>query len=509
MDPSGSGGGGSNGKGGASSSIMDLGRSLLEAAREGNTERVYEYMSKGAPFTTDWLGTSPLHLAAKNNHVDTCQVLLRGGLNKDTKTKVDRTPLHFAVTECHAKVVELLLSHKCNPNAADMLKMTPLHWAVEKEDLAIVEMLLLAGADPNLKSKFGKTPISLAVEKQNREIFAKLVDPTKLISNVVQTETATKKLAKEVSRPVTKQEDEVIIEDIIESDAEDSVEEDNVSTIGDAFMQLPDTESSTQTTAAGMELLKEHGIQLMKVDDSSSVLQSAIDTGRRLILSEAGKYILRNAINQNLLPTPDKANTHALARPKLNVLPRRSVKKVVHLSSSEYKSMFVTPAPNTATTGSPTRRKRDQSTPTSPANQSMSPPAAKQAKATPKTIPEISKLPQSTTVTVQDRRTSTSTTRTNKQQASPSQIQHHQSLQPDDNEVIDLDEVLPTINGTNCEREPITLPDLDKQVQELRKETGDLRKQLEISQKQNQDYQRRLEKLETIILSFHRQQSIT
>lgn len=36
-------------------SIMDLGKQLLESAREGQTKRVHELMCRGAPFTTDWV----------------------------------------------------------------------------------------------------------------------------------------------------------------------------------------------------------------------------------------------------------------------------------------------------------------------------------------------------------------------------------------------------------------------------------------------------------------------
>lgn len=70
------------------------------------------------------LGTSPLHMAAMNNHLDTCEVLLRAGVSKDARTKVDRTPLHFAVYEGHDSVVELLLKYKCDVNARDMVSAT-------------------------------------------------------------------------------------------------------------------------------------------------------------------------------------------------------------------------------------------------------------------------------------------------------------------------------------------------------------------------------------------------
>lgn len=36
-------------------SIMDLGKQLLESAREGQTKQVHDLMCRGAPFTTDWV----------------------------------------------------------------------------------------------------------------------------------------------------------------------------------------------------------------------------------------------------------------------------------------------------------------------------------------------------------------------------------------------------------------------------------------------------------------------
>ena len=38
-------------------SLVDLGKSLLEAAKRGDTDEVRTLMSNGAPFTTDWVMT--------------------------------------------------------------------------------------------------------------------------------------------------------------------------------------------------------------------------------------------------------------------------------------------------------------------------------------------------------------------------------------------------------------------------------------------------------------------
>lgn len=55
------------------------------------------------------LGTSPLHLSAQYGHYSTTEVLLRAGVSRDARTKVDRTPLHMAGSEGHASIVEVLL----------------------------------------------------------------------------------------------------------------------------------------------------------------------------------------------------------------------------------------------------------------------------------------------------------------------------------------------------------------------------------------------------------------
>ena len=47
---------------------------MLAAARDGDTEGVRGLMAKGAPFTADWLGTSPLHLTAQFGNFSTCEV---------------------------------------------------------------------------------------------------------------------------------------------------------------------------------------------------------------------------------------------------------------------------------------------------------------------------------------------------------------------------------------------------------------------------------------------------
>ncbi|CDQ69730.1 unnamed protein product [Oncorhynchus mykiss] len=154
-------------------SLVDLGKRLLEAARAGLDDDVRTLMVNGAPFTTDWLGTSPLHLAAQYGHHSTAEVLLRAGVSRDARTKVDRTPLHMAATEGHSNIVELLVSSGADINAKDMLKMTALHWAAQHGHREVAELLLKYGADVH---SLNKTPFDIAMDTSNTELMILLQD---------------------------------------------------------------------------------------------------------------------------------------------------------------------------------------------------------------------------------------------------------------------------------------------------------------------------------------------
>lgn len=152
---------------GGSQVALDLGKKLLEAARNGDDDEVRQLMQNGAPFTTDWLGTSPLHLAAQYGHLSTVKVLLQAGISRDARTKVDRTPLHIAAAEGHANIVDVLIRNGASINARDMLEMTSLHWAMEHNRQDVADLLIKNGADLYAYSKFGKTPFDIALEKNN------------------------------------------------------------------------------------------------------------------------------------------------------------------------------------------------------------------------------------------------------------------------------------------------------------------------------------------------------
>uniref|UniRef100_A0A336M321 CSON011227 protein n=1 Tax=Culicoides sonorensis TaxID=179676 RepID=A0A336M321_CULSO len=462
-------------------SIMDLGRLLLDAAKEGNTKRVYDLMLKGAPFTTDWLATTPLHFAAKNNHYDTCQVLLRGGLSRDARTKVDRTPLHLAVFEEHLEIVELLLQHKCDPNAKDMLKMTPLHWAVEKENEKIIDLLLRYGADSSIESKFGKTPVTMAAMKGNTRIVNMLLNTNYTQDMIKLTESATKSIkpvtSDNPSESVINDTDIVIDEDgNIRSpqaslhDTDDLIEEDDGISVSEMINQMDDPpRASPSIESLGLKVLKEHGIQLLPQDDTN-IIQNALESGCKLVLSEAGKIVLKNAKFSNILPnftSPSTSITPIMSRKRTNVStsPVKSPQKIIKLSPHNQSKFQPSTSPiksNKIVNFS--RRKSDQKFNIS--------------KLYTKTL---DKLPQETTVTVAS---STDDSDVNERIADVQEL-----------DVDDFDDVIEETTFTENDR----IGQLERQLHEMKRETETLRRQLEKSHKQNEVYRLRLEKLESAV----------
>lgn len=156
----------------------DLSKSLLEAARRGDENEVRTLLTKGASFTTDWLGTSPLHFAAQYGHLKTALLLMRAGMSWDARTKVNKTPLHIATQYGHEDLVKAFLAQGADVNAQDLILMTPLHWAAQKNYPAIAEILLQSGADIASNNKFDKTPCDICIENGFDEVLDKIKSHT-------------------------------------------------------------------------------------------------------------------------------------------------------------------------------------------------------------------------------------------------------------------------------------------------------------------------------------------
>lgn len=308
-------------------SLVDLGKRLLDAAKRGETDEVRTLMSNGAPFTTDWLGTSPLHFSAQYGHVATAEVLLRAGISRDARTKVDRTPLHVAAQEGHVDIVNILLQHAADIDAKDMLKMTPLHWATEKGHLDVIEVLLKSGADMTCENKFEKTPLDIAIMNGRPDIVQTIqMAQHTAITNLEPQETVTIETS-EVDGPDTvienaeqisidghtslasdNDDSNILLQNIrsVKSEnADDSTEESNSTSVLATLAALAEATAQNTTTSSSnsdaINWLESQGITMISTSDGN-IITSAVESGQTITLTEAGKIALNIIKQQGLSP---------------------------------------------------------------------------------------------------------------------------------------------------------------------------------------------------------------
>jgi hypothetical protein len=114
---------------------------------------------------------SPIHDAAETGDLAKIKTLLKDNPELVFDKNGDgMTPLHMAAREGHMDLVELLLSNKADVHTKNVEGETPLFLATKYGYKAVVELLLANSADVNAKDKYGRTPLRLAVAYNHKDI---------------------------------------------------------------------------------------------------------------------------------------------------------------------------------------------------------------------------------------------------------------------------------------------------------------------------------------------------
>ncbi len=124
---------------------MLLTQALVEAAFQGNLQRLREQLALGADANSQGPDACPLlHYAVMGGQAKVVSLLLEAGANVNALTKDGVTPLINAVEWGYAEVVELLVAHNADLSAQDDYGRTALTVASDLNHSRIVSLLQAA-----------------------------------------------------------------------------------------------------------------------------------------------------------------------------------------------------------------------------------------------------------------------------------------------------------------------------------------------------------------------------
>ncbi len=184
---------------------------IHEAVKTGDLQKVQELIKNDPDLVNlkDISGRTPLHWAARNDHLNIVKFLVNNGADVNAEDNQGISPLFYSVwlggnyeiAECLVnigadvnfkrsngqtllylasregidKTAKLLIEKGADLNQPDAVGKTPLFISVENRHQNIVELLLDHGAQTSLKDNFGRTPLHQSAIEGYIQISALLV----------------------------------------------------------------------------------------------------------------------------------------------------------------------------------------------------------------------------------------------------------------------------------------------------------------------------------------------
>jgi ankyrin repeat protein len=146
---------------------------LMFAARAGSADVVAALLAAGAqPRVATRVGSAPPFIAPNSvPGFGFGEGILRGGVPADRGRREPQpgglTPLHYAARHNHVQVAKHLLAAGAELDAREANDITPLLMAISNNNVAAAHFLLAAGADVNAQDWYGRSPLWEAVNVRN------------------------------------------------------------------------------------------------------------------------------------------------------------------------------------------------------------------------------------------------------------------------------------------------------------------------------------------------------
>ena len=121
----------------------------------------------------NFMGQSPIHIAAQNGHFIVFKELYEDSSDKCPQNICGQTPYHLAARFGHLKIFLFMFENSASKNPADFEGKTVLHYAARFGHLELCQMIINCDTvlEKNPCGKNGKTPLHFAAENGHSEIF--------------------------------------------------------------------------------------------------------------------------------------------------------------------------------------------------------------------------------------------------------------------------------------------------------------------------------------------------
>jgi len=149
---------------------------FFKAVKDNDVAKVKDYLSKDPTLvkavTTDFLKETALAISSFNGNKEIVDMLLQKGADPNVYDDMGIPPILGAARQNHADIIEMLLKNKAEVNIKNKSgEETALHYAAEYNSADAAKILLANGADKTAKNTSGNTPLDIAKNKKSDKVI--------------------------------------------------------------------------------------------------------------------------------------------------------------------------------------------------------------------------------------------------------------------------------------------------------------------------------------------------